>query len=330
MKKLFIAVMAVAALASCAQEEVILNNNKAIEFGDAFVNNATKAIYEGGKMVEEFQVWGTVTGSSGTPVALYEDVTVSRDSKAYGAAWTCEVTRFWTPDCDYNFYAVVDATSVTHANGVPSQIEYTAAAAGDQDLLYGATSKTTTTGLAQPAGGSVVAFTMQHLLSKISFKFTNPESNGDYSYNVTAVTVDGAFASGTYTITHNAANIDGTYQGTWVGTGTAAQLSFGDVTGTITSNSTAPATNSCLIIPGEPGLTIKVTTETVFNSAVLETKTHTLTVNKTAEDTNVTFEKNTHYNFAVTLPAPGVEIELTIGTVDGFTNADPEPEVDIQ
>jgi hypothetical protein len=55
-----------------------------------------------------------------------------------------------------------------------------------------------------------------------------------------------------------------------------------------------------------------------------------LTVNKTAEDTDVTFEKNTHYNFAVTLPAPGKKIDLTIGTVSGFTDADPEPEVDIQ
>ena len=73
-----------------------------------------------------------------------------------------------------------------------------------------------------------------------------------------------------------------------------------------------------LIIPGTPLLTINVTTETVFKGAVLETKTHTLTVNKTAEDTDVTFEKNTHYNFAVTLPAPGVEIDLTIGTVSGF------------
>ena len=324
MKKLFIAVMAVAAMASCAQEEVILNNNKAIEFGDAFVNNATKAIYEGDEKVNIFQVWGTVEGTSGTPVALYEGAEVKREGKEYGVAWTCDVARFWTPNCDYNFYAVVDANEVNATNGVPSTIEYTAVANGDQDLLYGATSKTTKTDLAQPAGGSLVAFTMQHLLSKISFKFTNPESNGDYSYNVTAVTVDGAYASGTYTITHDAANIDGTYHGSWAGTGTAAQLSFGAVTGTIASKGTAAAAKSCLIIPGEPELTINVTTETVFNGAILETKTHTLTVNKTAEDTNVTFEKNTHYNFAVTLPAPGVEIDLTIGTVSGFGGGTPD------
>ena len=317
MKKLFIAAMAVAAMASCAQEEFISYDNKAIEFGDAFVNNATKAIYEGTKKVESFLVWGTVERTSGTPVALYEGATVSRGDKNYNEAWTCNVARFWTPDCDYNFYAVVDATNVNATNGVPSTIEYTAVANGDKDLLYGATSKTTKTGLDYPDGGSVVAFTMQHLLSKISFKFTNPESNGDYSYNVTAVTIDGAFASGTYTFADTAAA--NANNGTWAGTGTTATpLSFGAVAGTLAKGAIGTAANSCLIIPGTPLLTINVTTETVFKGAVLETKTHTLTVNKTAEDTDVTFEKNTHYNFAVTLPAPGVEIDLTIGTVSGF------------
>ena len=316
MKKLFIAVMAVAALASCAQEEFISYDNKAIEFGDAFVNNATKAIYEGTKKVDSFQVWGTVKGA-GDAVALYEGATVTRGDKNYNEAWTCDVARFWTPNCDYNFYAVVDADDVNATNGVPSTIEYTAVAAGDKDLLYGATSKTTKTDLLYPDGGSVVAFTMQHLLSKISFKFTNPESNGDYSYNVTAVTIDGAFASGTYTFDDTAAA--NANNGTWVGTGTTATpLSFGAVAGTLAKGAIGTAANSCLIIPGEPVLTIKVTTETVFNSAVLETKTHTLTVNKTAEDTDVTFAKNTHYNFAVTLPAPGVKIDLTINTVDDF------------
>ena len=322
MKKLFIAVMAVAAMASCAQEEVILNNNKAIEFGDAFVNNATKAIYEGTKKVDSFLVWGTVKGD-GDAVALYEGATVSRGDKNYNEAWSCTVTRFWTPDCDYNFYAVVDANNVIATNGVPSTIEYTAVANGDQDLLYGATSKTTKTGLAQPADGSLVKFTMQHLLSKISFKFTNPESNGDYSYNVTAVTVSGAFASGTYTFANTAAA--NANNGTWVGTGTTATpLSFGAVAGTLAKGAIGTAANSCLIIPGEPELTINVTTETIFNGAKLETKTHTLTVNKTAEDTNVTFAKNTHYNFAVTLPAPGVAIALTIGTVSGFGDGTPD------
>ena len=310
-------------MASCIQNETI-NPQTPIGFGDAYVQNSTKAIYEGTNYVKAFQVWGTITSAAGT-VALYEGANVE-DTTAegvnnYGEAWSCDVQRFWTPDCDYNFYAVVDADAVNATDGVPSTIEYTAVPAGDKDLLYGATFKTTKTGLAQPTTGQLVAFTMEHLLSKISFTFTNPASNGDYSYNVTGVTVDGTYASGVYTITHDVANIDGNYEGTWAGDGTASPLSFGAVAATLASSETGAAANSCVIIPGKPALTIKVATETVFGGKVMTTKTHTLTVNTTAEDKDVTFEKNTHYNFAVTLPAPGVEIQLTIGTVEGFVDA---------
>ena len=322
MKKILLSVFAVAALASCIQNETI-NPQTPIGFGDAYVQNSTKAIYEGTTKVSQFNVWGTVANANDETAPLYEGATVTRGEKNYGEAWECGVKRFWTPDCDYNFYAVVDADEdgVDAADGVPSTIEYTAVPAGDKDLLYGATFKTTKTGLPHPTTGQLVAFTMEHLLSKISFTFTNPASNGDYSYNVTGVTVEGTYASGVYTITHDAANIDGNYKGTWAGDGTASPLSFGAVAATLASSETGAAANSCVIIPGKPALTIKVATETVFGGKVMTTKTHTLTVNTNAQDKDVTFEKNTHYNFAVTLPAPGVEIQLTIGTVEGFVDA---------
>ena len=320
MKKLFIAVLAVAALASCVKDEAISYNNKAIEFGDAYVANSTKAIYEGSNEVQDFQVWGTVTPDGATEsVALYNGANVTRDGKEYNEAWTCDVQRFWTPDCDYAFYAVVDAAAenaVSATNGVPTSIAYTAD--GKTDLLYGATTKTTKTGLAQPEGGSLVAFRMQHLLSKITLKVTNPESNGDYSYNVKSISVSGAYVSGTYTFADaTAAN---TNSGTWVGSGAmSSALSFDATTTALASGATHTPTNAYVIIPGDPKLTITIVTETVFGGKVVSPeKTHTLTVNSTAEDTDVTFVKNYHYNFAVTLPAPGAEIQLTIGSVGGF------------
>lgn len=320
MKKILLSVFAVAALASCIQNETI-NPLTPIGFSDAYVQNSTKVIYDDDTKVSQFNVWGTVTSADGT-VALYNGEKVEdKSSVGYNKAWECEVKRFWTPNCDYNFYAVVDADNVNATAGVPSTIEYTAVPAGDKDLLYGATFKTTKTDLPQPATGQLVAFTMEHLLSKISFTFTNPASNGDYSYNVTGVTVEGTWASGVYTITHDAANIDGNYEGAWVGDGTASPLSFGAVATTLASSKTGAAAKSCVIIPGEPALTIKVATETIFGGKVMTTKTHTLTVNTNAQDKDVKFEKNTHYNFAVTLPAPGAEIQLTIGTVEGFEDA---------
>ncbi|MBO5961705.1 MAG: fimbrillin family protein [Alistipes sp.] len=352
MKKLFVAVLAVAALASCAQEDVILNNNKAITFGDAYVANSTKAIYEGAEEVEAFQVWGTVTGTEGT-VALYNGANVTRpDGKAYGDAWTCDVQRFWTPNCKYAFYAVVDADAVTavdansNPTGVPTSITYTAD--GTTDLLYGATTRTTGDAVSDPG---VVAFTMQHLLSKVSFKFTNTNTNAAYTYKVTNVVVSGAYASGTYTIDHKfdvdsglPTSINGTYAGAWGSySETMPALSF--LNGALTlenatvnadktvTASTATAPKSFVIIPGAPALSIAIEVQTVFNSKVVSTQPYNLTVNTTegagGDDTDITFEKNTHYNFVVALEG-GKPIDFTIGSVGDFVTPDAGGDVTIQ
>lgn len=321
MKKLFVAVLAVAALASCAQEDVILNNNKAITFGDAYVQNSTKAIYgdkdadENVIEVKKFQVWGTVTPNGAAALPLYEGATVTRpDGKAYGDAWTCDVQRFWTPNCVYAFYAVVDAAedAVDANDGVPTSIAYTAD--GETDLLYG-TAIASTNANNEVTGvntNGAVAFEMKHLLSKVSFKVTNANSSTDYTYNVTSITVSGAYKSSTYDIT----------AGTWAtGTGTMADLSFGSATG-IASGVTHTFDKSFVIIPGKPELAIAIVVQTVFDGAVIGTQTHNLSVNKSGDKTQIDFAKNTHYNFVVALE--GKAIDFTIGTVGDFGTATPD------
>ena len=348
MKKLFVAVLAVAALASCAQEDVILDNNKAITFGDAYVQNSTKAIYEDSEEVDAFQVWGTVTPNGATEsVVLYNGANVTRGTDAkndeYGEPWICDVQRFWTPNCDYAFYAVVDATTVNAPAGVPTSIVYEAVAAGDKDLLYGATTKTTKTDLVQPAEGSVVAFTMQHLLSKVSFKFTNTNTNAAYTYNVAKVEVSGAWSKGTYTFADTAAA--NANSGTWArtGDGTMAALSFLNGNTALTlenatvnadktvTASTATAPKSFVIIPGAPALSIAIEVQTVFNDKVVSTQPYNLTVNTTegdaGDDTDITFAKNIHYNFVVALEG-GKPIDFTIGSVGDFST--PATDVTIQ
>ena len=319
MKKLFVAVLAVAALASCAQEDVILNNDKAITFGDAYVQNSTKAIYEGTNYVKAFQVWGTVTPNGATEsVVLYDGANVTRPTGLTGynpaTAWECTVQRFWTPNCNYAFYAVVDAKTVNATGGVPTSIEYEAVATGDKDLLYGATTKEVGADASNPG---LVAFTMQHLLSKITFKVTNPTENGDYSYNVKTISVSGAYASGTYDIKNG-----GIWKDQVAGT---ANLPFAGTTAALASNNAHTPAEAYVIIPGEPVLTITIVTETVFGGKVVSPEqTHTLTVNGTDGKNQIEFAKNTHYNFAVTLPEPGKPIQFTIDTVGGFTGGTPD------
>jgi hypothetical protein len=340
--------LAVAALASCAQEDIILNNKKAISFGDAYVQNSTKAIYgdkdadENVIEVEKFQVWGTVTpaGDGATALPLYEGATVTRGTDAehdqYNEPWICSVQRFWTPNCNYAFYAVVDATTVNATDGVPTSIVYEAGDTGVKDLLYGATTKEVGADASSPG---LVAFAMQHLLSKVSFKFTNTNTNAAYTYNVTNVMVSGAWSKGTYTFEDTAAANEN--DGTWARTGegtmpalsflngnTALTLANATVSGDNVTASTTVAPKSFVIIPGKPELNIAITVETLLKGTTIYSKDYTLKVNQDG-GTDKTFEKNTHYNFVVAL-AGGTPIDFTIGSVGGFVTPDAGGDVTIQ
>lgn len=310
MKKILLSVFAVAALASCIQNETI-NPQTAIGFGDAFVNNSTKAIYEGEEKVEEFQVWGIYQGTSGW-AELYNGATVTRNNKEYGVAWDCNVQRYWAEDCDYKFYAVVDATSVTAENGVVKSISFTAN--GSNDLLYGYQEEDTHTEIPE-----LVAFEMNHLLSKISFKFTAHEDLlAGYTYKVNSVTVADAFATGVYTVT------DG-LTGSWTSaSGDMADLTLTVPTTAIAATEAVAALGAYVIIPGEAPLKIAIEAQLLFNGSnygPAETFNIELTGAKAVD-----FQKGYHYAFNVILPAPGNTIDFTIQTVNGFVN---EPETNL-
>ena len=312
MKKILLSVFAVAALASCIQNETI-NPQTPIGFGDAFVNNSTKAIYEGTNLVNSFQVWGTYKGISATTWAeLYNGSLVTRDSKAYGVAWNCNDKRYWADDCNYKFYAVVDATSVTAENGVVKSINFTAN--GSNDLLYGY--KEENTDEAIPA---LVAFEMNHLLSKISFKFTAHENLlAGYTYQVNSVKVADAFATGVYTVT------DG-LTGSWTSaTGDMADLTLTVPTTAIAATEAVAASGAYVIIPGAAPLKITIEAQLLFNSSnygPAETFEIVLTGTKA-----VTFQEGYHYAFNVILPTPENKIDFTISKVNGFENK-PETEL---
>ncbi len=306
MKKILLSVFAVAALASCIQNETI-NPKTPIGFGDAFVNNSTKAIYEGTTLVESFKVWGTYKGTSDW-AELYNGSTVTRDGKAYGVAWTCLDKRYWAEDCDYKFYAVVDATSVTADKGVVKSINFTAN--GSNDLLYGYKEEDT-----HDAIPTLVAFEMNHLLSKISFKFTAHEDLlAGYTYKVNLVTVENAFATGEYTVADNGTD------GSWTSaTGAMAKLTLAVPTDAIAANGVVAASGAYVIIPGEAPLKITIEAQLLFNGSNYG-PAETFNIELT-DDKVVDFQKGFHYAFNVILPTPENKIDFTISTVDGFDDA---------
>ena len=204
MKKILFAMFAVAALASCAQDEIVGKyNQEAIGFGNAFVDNATKAVVDAtdpsygttAKPLNTFKVWGTVKSTSNDPVAIFGNGTTGdtvTGTVGANSEWNCtSKTQYWIEGAKYNFAAVVDGTVKSlGADLLPKEIEFTAPADGNVDLLYAKSEQYT----GQPTGSNVkVEFTFSHLLSKVKFTVNNNSSTADgYSFKVYNIVIVGA------------------------------------------------------------------------------------------------------------------------------------------
>lgn len=312
MKKLFIAIVALAAATACSNDDIISIDRQAIGFGNPFVENAVRADYSS-KLINSFKVYGTVTGNgNGNTVALYNGAIVTRGDATYGSPFTCTTqTEYWVPSCTYAFQAVVDGDI---ADG---KIAYTVGQDSDNDgisdLLY-ATATATTDATATPSGdiaNDCVVFTFEHLLSKVGFTFTNT-TGGKYSYDVTSVSFVDYNKVGTYTIGGDT-NADGKDDGSW-GSYTiepTTALSFG-APGLVASTTPVSAPKTHQIIPGEQ--TLKVT----INYVIRYNNTEISATSIAEKPLTYTFEKGKSYNIAVTIPAPGQPIQFSVAETDGI------------
>jgi hypothetical protein len=300
MKKTLFALAALAMLAACNKAEVIKTTpDNLIGFNSPFVENATKALnndYSGTKELTGFKVYGTVQGNL-DPVNIFKDVQIIRNNKDFNVAWdyaNASDAEYWVPGCTYNFAAIVDGTVPEDGyttTGMPAKINYTV---GEGDLLY-ATATASTVGNTNPG---LVAFTFDHLLSKVYFTVNDQFTSGDYTYTMTPIQVSEIPSEGVYTV-------DG---GTWAAGASviAAEnaLDFG----------TFATPNAHLIIPVEQTLNIKFSYDIVYKG----TSISTINVD---EDLTYTFAKKTVYNINVTLPALGNKIEFTVTAKPGdFTS----------
>lgn len=316
MKKILLTLAAVAALVSCSNEEIVDLNRTEIAFGSAFIENSTRALgddYSGSKALLQFTLYGTVTGNAAT-VNLYDAATVTGTVGA--ATWNCTQTQYWVPNASYKFAAVVDGTVADadkDAYGMPTHLGYTVANGGG-DLLY-AEVIAATNATATPTSGvntnGVVAFTMNHLLSKVYFHITNSAGSNDYSYQVTGITVNNAYASGKYEIAEEK----------WTASGDVDGLNFGTTGGVLANGAEADATEDQLIIPAAQTLEVVISYDILFKgpNASVATKISETTATKSL---TYTFEKNKVYRVGVTLPAPGKPIEFTISTAPAWNGTE--------
>ena len=234
MKKIFFAVVVVIAMVSCSQEEVLEVNREQIAFGEAFVENSTRAAIDGtyktGKDIQSFKVWGTVRAiASSTEVVIFDGTPVRRPDDLTGynpaTAWICDTVQYWVPNAVYNFTAVVDGdiTEETIAEDKIKLIRWTLDS--QKDLLL-ATTEVSVMDDGYPMGTNdkgLVAFTFNHLLSKAYFTFKTKKAfaTDAYTYEISDIKFETAYQGGAYSLKH----------GYWIGIDgftTAGELSFGD------------------------------------------------------------------------------------------------------
>ena len=317
MKKIFIAIMAVAAAVSCSQELTVdAPKGAAIGFANAFVENSTRAAVDLTKGNFDFGVYGTVANESGNAL-IFTNQTVASDG-SYSPA------QYWVANATYTFTAYAPKTGAqwayTKAEGTDSEAYNgtlsfnNAAALGEQDLLFAAAERTTP---ATITSAEKVGLTFGHLLSKVAFKFTNVFTDKNISLNVYDVKINNTAATGTLPVENGVT-------GVWTGNGDYVRA-FGAATANkdaALANTASLTTEHFYLIPVERAYNITFKVGLYQAGVLLNTYEHTI-------DAIISLEKGKSYCLNATLAAENVNpesqlfpIEFKVDGVEDWTEGD--------
>ena len=294
MKKLFIAIMAVAAAVSCSTELTVdAPKGAAIAFDNAFVENATKAAADiSAANLADFGVYGSIINAEGAKGMIFNNQTVAKS----GDAFTYSPAQYWVAATTYNFVALAPQTAAnwTYANeendaynGVISFNN--AAAAGEQDLLFASHGRTTDDKLT--AAPEKVAFTFNHMLSRVKFTFTNGFHQGsNVTLKVTDVTITNAHAEGTLAVANGVVAED------WTGSEATFARLFGNLdTEILAENGGKGATEHYYLLPTATAIYDITFTVALYQAGVLvDTYNRNATI-------SLDLEKGKSYNLQATL-----------------------------
>lgn len=193
MKKTLLLVAAAVALVACSNEETVRQSApEAIGFDNAFVENSTRSVndpsFTNTNLFNGFRVYGFVEDAP-----LFKGTEVTGSGLGDTGSWTYEGTQYWIAGANYKFHAVapitanVDAANATYTAADGVSFDYTNVA-GTEDLLYAyQTAEGKTTG-----NNAKVAFTFDHILSKVKFSFVNGYDASNATLKVTNVKITNA------------------------------------------------------------------------------------------------------------------------------------------
>lgn len=304
MKKILLAALAFGALVSCSKEELISESRQAIEFGNAFVDNSTRATSAtdpslNATTLTQFNVWGAINAKDGyLPIFAGEEVS---GTVGEGSVWNCTKTQYWVEDAKYNFAGLVNAGNVELGEDkLPATVDF-ALTTGDVDLLY-ARSEENIEGKA--TGNELVLMTFNHLLSKVKFTVNNNSTAAnEYSFLVKNIKITGP-TRGTYTVANKTwAPTDGEFTG----------FSTISVAGGAAS---AECDKELLLIPGS--VKVSFTVDIIYSGKTIASHNYSTTENQT-------LAVGYAYNFVINVSV-GEHIQFTVTSAPSWENGNTAPE----
>ena len=293
-KSLWMLGLAVAAMTSCTNEEVMeVAQNRTIGF-NAFVNNNTKAITEVTNLTGfyVFGEFGDAAGTYGTQVFKNEANTA---------------IHYWQASKYYSFgaYANGDNTKIDNATfdaetGTLTFPEYTPNVAID---LVAAVKKLQSN--SDVTANEAVALTFGHMLSQVKFTFKTTDADA-YLLKITELKVEGAVSKAT-----------GTYNGTasWVGSESNG-YTYAEIPDVAMAENDYTASVDRLVIPQASTDKLKVTFKATVSGSGMEEKTATFTADlgytagEVAGTTDNTWTPGYRYNYIATINADQIDPSL--------------------
>lgn len=290
--------VAVAALASCTQNEVVeVAESNAIKF-DAFVGKTTKAAVTevGNDNIKAFHVYGTKDGVPGffDGDEVYESGTAN--------VWIYDNLKLWETDKTYTFAAYSNggvkgsaSTSAVAWDGTNLTITDYNAGTEQKDLLVSIASNASTLALQNDP----VSFTFSHALALIKFTIKSDLGDDNNAVKISEFKVTGI--NSTADLTYSNSNI------AWTGYGVPQDLSSVDFA---TESSKPGVSDSFVVIPGESNVSFEVSFTAMIGDGI---SIPAKTLRATISDQNWT--AGFRYNYVAT---------ITGSDMDVITFADPQ------
>ena len=320
MKQILLTVLCAGAIISCTKDKVVDSVKEVITFDSAFVDNATRAAYDGSydtSNLKAFEVYATITNSESQTANIFKQELVEKyiaDDQSVSWNYSAANTQYWVPNNTYIFHAIADGNVSGATEIIANESDkYLASgvnlldASKQKDILVA--EKTVN----YVSGSHTVNFTFSHIMSKVKFTIKNTiTTDSGYSYKVSNIAIEGIAKNGVYTFgsgwapavtpeTYTLMFGNAVAEGTMEGVVEPADIGFN---GSVESN------YDRLLIPTSGELfNITFKYQLLKDGVVIDTQ------DKTIETGGLTLQPGHAYNFIVNLGNPGDVIKFDVVAV---------------